>query len=193
MSGRFFRSRRGAAVFALATVLLSCQIALAADIGQKAPDFKAPALDGKSRLSLSAYRGKVVYLDFWASWCPPCLTSLPQLEELRKQFPSDQFQILAVNVDQDPQKARKFLERTKVGYPSATDPRGSIPTTFGIETMPTSFLIDRGGVIRYVHHGFRKGDTAPLRERIAQLIGTGAPATPSAAVKKTAPPASLKK
>ena len=66
----------------------------------------------------------MVYLDFWASWCPPCLTSLPLLEKLRKEFPSDQFQILAVNVDQDPEKARKFLERTQVGYPSATDPEG---------------------------------------------------------------------
>jgi peroxiredoxin len=190
MLRRFFRSRRGAAALALAAGLLFGNDAPAADVGQKAPDFKAPALDGKSRLSLSAYRGKVVYLDFWASWCPPCLTSLPQLEELRKQFPADQFQILAVNVDQDPQKARKFLERTRIGYPSATDPKGSIPASFGIETMPTSFLIDRNGVIRYVHHGFRKGDTAPLRERIAQLIGATAPA---AARKKPAPPAARAK
>ena len=170
MMGRLFRSRRGAAAFALATGLFLCIDALALDVGQKAPEFKAPALTGKTKLSLAAYRGKVVYLDFWASWCPPCLTSIPQLEELRKQFPSDQFQILAVNVDQDPKKALKFLERTKVGYPSATDPRGTIPASFGIETMPTSFLIDRRGVIRYVHHGFRKGDVTPLRERIAQLI-----------------------
>jgi peroxiredoxin len=170
MLGRLSRSRHGAAAFVLATGLLLCSDAPAAGVGQKAPEFKAPALDGKTKLSLTAYRGKVVYLDFWASWCPPCLTSLPQLEEMRKQFPSDQFQILAVNVDQDPQKARKFLERTKIGYPTATDPRGSIPASFGIETMPTSFLIDRRGVIRYVHHGFRKGDVAPLRDRIAKLI-----------------------
>jgi peroxiredoxin len=170
MMGRLFRSRRGAAALALAAGLILCSDALAADVGQKAPEFKAPALDGRRKLALSAYRGKVVYLDFWASWCPPCLTSIPQLEEMRKQFPSDQFQILAVNVDQDPQKARKFLERNKIGYPTATDPRGTIPASFGIETMPTSFLIDRDGVIRYVHHGFRKGDIEPLRQRISQLI-----------------------
>lgn len=187
MSERLFRSRRAAAAFALAAGLFLGSNALAADVGQKAPEFKAPALTGKTRISLAAYRGKVVYLDFWASWCPPCLTSLPQLEELRKQFPADQFQILAVNVDPDPKKALKFLERTKIGYPSATDPRGTIPTSFGVETMPTSYLIDRNGVIRYVHHGFRKGDTTPLRERIAQLIGA------PAASKKPAPPAALKK
>ena len=172
MLGRRFRSRRGAAALALAIGLLFGGPASAADVGQQAPEFTAPALDGGKSLSLAAYRGKVVYLDFWASWCPPCLTSLPLLEELRQQFPSDQFQILAVNVDQDPEKARKFLERTKVGYPSATDPKGRIPESFGIQTMPTSFLIDRSGVIRYVHHGFRKGDVAPLRERIAKLVAT---------------------
>jgi peroxiredoxin len=190
MMGRLFRSRRGAAALVLAAGLLLCSDALAADVGQKAPEFKAPALDGRSKLALSAYRGKVVYLDFWASWCPPCLTSLPQLEEMRKQLPSDQFQILAVNVDQDPQKARKFLERTKIGYPTATDPRGTIPASFGIETMPTSFLIDRNGVIRYVHHGFRKGDIESLRERISQLIA--APASPGT-IRKPAPPAARKK
>jgi len=170
MMGRRSRTRRGAAALALATGLLLGTQASAAGVGQKAPEFTAPALDGAKSVSLGAYRGKVVYLDFWASWCPPCLTSLPLLEELRKQFPSDQFQILAVNVDQDPEKARNFLAHTQVGYPSATDPKGRIPGIFGIETMPTSFLIDRSGVIRYVHHGFRKGDVAPLRERIQSAL-----------------------
>ena len=171
--GRRFWPRCGAAALALATALLVGTEASAAGVGQQAPDFTAPALDGAKPISLGAYRGKVVYLDFWASWCPPCLVSLPQLEELRKQFPSDQFQILAVNVDQDPAKARKFLARTQVGYPSATDPKGRLPESFGIETMPTSFLIDRRGVIRHVHHGFRKGDVAPLRERIQKLVAAG--------------------
>jgi peroxiredoxin len=162
-----FRSRIAGLV--LAACLLA-PAAFAVDVGQKAPEFTAPALDGAKSLSLGAYRGKVVYLDFWASWCPPCLTSLPLLEQLRKQFPNDQFQILAVNVDSDPAKARKFLERTRVGYPSATDPKGRIPETFGIETMPTSFLIDRRGVVRHVHHGFRKGDVTSLRELITKLV-----------------------
>jgi peroxiredoxin len=175
MSGRLYRSRRGAAAVVLAALLLVGGEVSAADVGQRAPEFSAPALDGAKSLSLAAYRGKVVYLDFWASWCPPCLTSLPLLEKLRKEFPSDQFQVLAVNVDQDPEKARKFLSRAQVGYPSATDPKGRIPETFGIETMPTSFLIDRSGVIRYVHHGFRKGDVAPLRERIQKLVAARKP------------------
>jgi peroxiredoxin len=163
------RSWRGAALSLLVGLAVAAQATALGD-GSKAPDFKLPSLDGGKALALTAYRGKVVYLDFWASWCPPCLTSLPLLEELRKEFPADQFQILAVNVDQDVAKARKFLQKTGVGYPSATDPKGRLPEMFGVETMPTSFLIDRNGVIRYVHHGFRKGDVGPLRERIAQLV-----------------------
>ena len=164
-----FQAWRGAALSLLAALAVATQATAVGD-GSRAPDFKAPALVGGKSLSLAAYRGKVVYLDFWASWCPPCLTSLPLLEQLRKEFPSDQFQILAVNVDKDVAKARKFLAKTGVGYPSATDPQGRLPEMFGIETMPTSFLIDRNGVIRYVHHGFRKNDVGPLRERIAQLV-----------------------
>lgn len=170
MKGTRPKTRRAAAALALLAGLLAGRGAHAAGVGQQAPEFTAPSLDGGKSVSLGAYRGKVVYLDFWASWCPPCLTSLPMLEELRSQFPSAQFQILAVNVDQDPEKARKFLERARIGYPSATDPKGRIPESFGIETMPTSFLIDRRGVIRYVHHGFRKGDVPELKQRISQLV-----------------------
>jgi peroxiredoxin len=79
--------------------------------------------------------------------------------------------VLAVNVDSDPEKARRFLEKRPVGYPSVTDPKGRIPETFGIETMPTSFLIDRDGVIRHVHNGFRRGDIESIRSRIRELVG----------------------
>ena len=124
-------------------------------------------------VELSDYRGKVVYLDFWASWCPPCLVSLPVLEELRQEFPESEFQVIAVNVDRQPAKARSFLAKRKIGYPSATDPDGRIPEKFGIETMPTSFLIDRQGIVRHVHRGFRKGDVDDLRGRIRALLGAG--------------------
>jgi peroxiredoxin len=139
--------------------------------GQAAPALEARALDGKSRLSLAAYRGRVVYLDFWASWCGPCASSLPALDALRKEFSPDDFQVLAVNVDSDPKQGRSFLSRRPVGYPSVSDPKGELPERFGVETMPTSYLIDRDGTIRYVHKGFRRGDVDELRSRIRQLVG----------------------
>ena len=132
--------------------------------------FAAPALGGKGMVELSKYRGKVVYLDFWASWCAPCLTAIPEVEEMRGEFPSDQFQIIAVNLDQKEKKALRFLSKNPVGYPSASDPKGRLPGQYGVDTMPTSYLIDRKGVIRYVHRGFKRGDGSKLRHEIRALL-----------------------
>ncbi len=145
--------------------------ALALGAGDPAPHFTAPSLQGAGNLSLQDFRGKVVFLDFWASWCGPCLTSLPQLDKLRTEFPSRKFQILAVNVDREPDKARAFLKKRPVGYASAMDPAGRIPKSFELETMPTSFLIDDRGVVRLVHEGFRSGDIDGLRSHIEMLLG----------------------
>ena len=143
------------------------------DVGEEAPAFQLPALGDKGSVSLAEYRGKVVFLDFWASWCPPCLRSVPQLEELRGEFPSSDFQIVAINIDRDPQKALSVLARHSVGYPSASDPEGEWPKRFDIPTMPTSFLIDREGIVRHVHAGFREGDLDALRARLREMISQG--------------------
>ncbi|MGH0030928.1 MAG: TlpA family protein disulfide reductase [Myxococcota bacterium] len=143
----------------------------AVEVGDPAPDFRAPALDGVKPLSLADYRGKVVYLDFWASWCAPCAVALPIVDSFRDEFGSEEFAVLAVNVDGDPAKARTFLKRRPVGYPSVSDPDGALPEQFGVETMPTSFLIDQKGVIRMVHRGFKKSDADELRAQIRKLVG----------------------
>lgn len=178
--------RAGVSALAISAALLAFGLpparAHAADAGQPAPSFSARSLEGESTLALSSYRGKVVYLDFWASWCGPCQTAMPLLESLRNEFPADQFQILAVNVDQDPAKAKAFLSRRKVGYPSVSDPEGRLPATYGLKTMPTSYLIDRNGVIRSVHAGFRASDLDGLRAEIRALLGT--PAVPASAEAK---------
>lgn len=158
---------------ALLGVLLLFSLALpaaAAEVGEPAPNFKAPALQGTKTLSLADYRGKVVYLDFWASWCAPCAVALPIVDSFRQEFGPDEFAVLAVNVDSDPTKGRIFLKRRPVGYPSVSDPKGDLPKQFGVETMPTSFLIDRQGVIRAVHRGFKKSDEDELRSRIRKLV-----------------------
>lgn len=166
------RRLRRALLCALATAAFAAPAA-ALDAGDTAPDFRAPALEGALPVSLSDYRGKVVYLDFWASWCAPCATALPVLDSFRDEFGADEFQVLAINVDSDPKKAVAFLSRRPVGYPSVTDPAGRLPQQFGIETMPTSFLIDRKGVIRLVHRGFKKSDADQLRNEIRKLVRSG--------------------
>ncbi len=147
--------------------------ALAVGPGDRAPDFELPLLDGEGRLGLAQFRGKVVWLDFWASWCPPCLASLPELEQMRKQMSADHFQIVAINIDADPRKARRFLEKHPVGYPSASDPDGRLPAKFDLEAMPTSYLIDRDGTVKLVHEGYRKGDIEKIRREVRELIEGG--------------------
>jgi thiol-disulfide isomerase/thioredoxin len=163
---------------ALCSLALLCALVLAAAAGavksgDRAPAVKGARLDGKGQLSLEAERGKVVYLDFWASWCKPCALSLPALDGFRKEFPAKDFAVFAINVDRDPAAARAFLSRRPVGYPSLFDPDGKLPGLFGVETMPTSFLIDRNGVIRRVHRGFRKEDVPELRAAIQELLRSG--------------------
>ncbi|HVH17141.1 MAG TPA: TlpA disulfide reductase family protein [Myxococcota bacterium] len=166
---------RASAVRAL-TLLAVLALAVTADAvqsGQKSPAVAGARLDGQGQLSLAELKGKVVYLDFWASWCKPCALSLPALDAFRKEFPSKDFAVLAVNVDRDPALAKAFLSRRPVGYPSVFDAKGELPVRFGVETMPTSFLIDRDGVIRRVHRGFRKEDVPELRSAIQELIRSG--------------------
>jgi peroxiredoxin len=154
---------------ALLTIGALCLPAVAVEQGDKAPDFTAPGMSGEA-ISLAAYRGKVVYLDFWASWCGPCAQALPALEALRKEFPPGDFQVVAVNVDREAKSAKAFLKKRPVGYPSALDPKGAIPAQFGVEVMPTSFLIDRDGTVRHVQRGFRTDDVESLRQQIRQLV-----------------------
>jgi thiol-disulfide isomerase/thioredoxin len=165
--------RRGLCALALLGLLAAAGAAAAIQSGQRAPALAGPRLDGQGQLSLAELRGKVVYLDFWASWCKPCAVSLPALDAFRKEFPAKDFAVLAVNVDRDPRLARNFLSRRPVGYPSLGDPKGEFPVKFGVETMPTSFLIDRNGVIRRVHKGFRKEDVPELRAAIQELLKSG--------------------
>jgi thiol-disulfide isomerase/thioredoxin len=162
---------RAAPLAAAAALLLAAATAAAVEAGDAAPSFRAPTLqDSMKSLALEDYRGKVVFLDFWASWCAPCATSLPVLDSFRREFGPDEFAVLAVNVDANPAKGRDFLSKRPVGYPSVTDPEGKLPIRFGIETMPTSFLIDRKGVIRLVHRGFKKTDADALRAEIRKLV-----------------------
>lgn len=153
-----------------AAAMLWAPTAAALEPGDKAPTFSARSLDGTQTLSLGKYRGRVIYLDFWASWCGPCLKSLPLMEEMRKEFVGSDLQVLAINVDKDLGKAKKFVQKHEIGYPSAQDPEGRLPGAFEVETMPTSFIIDRNGVIRHIHKGFKPSDMEEIREQVRTLL-----------------------
>lgn len=140
-------------------------------VGQAAPAVRLPELSGAGEVSLESLRGKVVYLDFWASWCGPCRVSFPLLEQLREELWPDGFEVLAINVDEVESDARRFLSEVPVSYPVVRDADGITPQTFGILGMPTGYLIDRQGIVREVHQGFRKSDGAKLRTAVVELLG----------------------
>jgi len=146
-------------------------------VGDPAPDVDLPVLSAADpgRVSLSALRGKVVYLDFWASWCGPCRISFPQLEALRDELGGRGFEVLAVGVDASEADARAFLAELPVSYPVVLDSEGSTPARYGILGMPTGYLIDREGVVRLVHQGYRRSDGEQLRAAIIDLLGEGTP------------------
>jgi thiol-disulfide isomerase/thioredoxin len=124
---------------------------------------------------LETYKGKVVLVDFWASWCSPCLQSFPWMNELEQRHSKDGFVVLAVNMDQDRALADAFLKKTVVGFRIEYDPQGTIAQKFDVQAMPTSFLIDRSGKLRASHKGFREKQRAEREAEIQQLLKEHAP------------------
>jgi thiol-disulfide isomerase/thioredoxin len=140
--------------------------------GETAPEIDLPRLPaGPENVRLADLQGKVVYVDFWASWCGPCRVSFPLLEAMRNELGSQGFEVLAVNVDEFKEDALRFLDTLPVSYLVAYDQAGSTPAAYGIVGMPTGFLVDRQGIVRKRHQGFRKSDAAMLRAEIVKLLG----------------------
>lgn len=157
----------------IAFVLLTgsiCFSANATDVGQPAPQFTLPTLQQEQPTALQQYAGKVVYLDFWASWCAPCRTSFPLLNNLHEKLKAQGFEVVAVNLDEDKTKAEKFLEEIPVGFTVLRDAKGEWADQYVVESMPTSFIIDRKGVVQMIHHGFTSGDIHEIEEKVTQLL-----------------------
>jgi thiol-disulfide isomerase/thioredoxin len=159
----------------LLSLVLACACsARAADTG-KTLDFSLPALRGDTRIRLQDYRHKIVYVDVWASWCAPCLRSMPELETLRRKFQGQPFEVIAVSVDSDAAPARAFLERVGVHYPAAFDRdgqqlRAQILDDADIAGVPVGLLLDGRGQVRLVHRGYSPGQSAFLSEHIDTLL-----------------------
>jgi thiol-disulfide isomerase/thioredoxin len=155
---------------------LAAHPALALEAGDPAPAFTLPGLrvTDAGSATLDAFRGKVVYVDFWASWCAPCLISIPLLNELRERLVAQgaAFEVLAVNVDSDPEDGIEFLLDEPVNYVVLSDPAGATPAQYQVKGMPTSFLLDRNGRIQLIHEGFKRSDIEMIETHIRQLLET---------------------
>jgi cytochrome c biogenesis protein CcmG, thiol:disulfide interchange protein DsbE len=143
--------------------------AQAIDANIPAPEFDLPGQNGS--VKLAHQKGKVVYLDYWASWCGPCRQSFPWMNEMQTRFASQGLQIIAVNLDAKPDDARKFLADNNANFIIAYDPKGETPRLYGVKGMPTSILIGRDGKVLFQHVGFNQGNRADLEQRIHSALG----------------------
>jgi thiol-disulfide isomerase/thioredoxin len=121
-------------------------------------------------LDLNAYRGKVVYLDFWASWCGPCKQSFPWMETLKDTYGRQGLAVIAVNLDMDRADADKFLDRFRPTFEVRFDPKGELAALYKVRAMPSSVLIDRHGVARFTHEGYRPVDGAAYETQVQELL-----------------------
>jgi peroxiredoxin len=137
--------------------------------GQKAPDFTLTTLDGK-KVQLSRLKGKVVLLDFWASWCGPCRRSMPHLQETYSQYKDKGLVVVGINVDKEQGKAKEFLSGLTVAYPLALDPTSKVLGSYQVMQMPTAFLIDKKGVIRHKIVGFSDNIAKTTSAQIEELL-----------------------
>lgn len=134
-----------------------------------APEFSLPSAAGQT-VSLSQQRGKIVYVDFWASWCGPCRQSFPWMNEMLSKYQSQGLEIIAVNLDNSRADADSFLEKNPASFTVVFDPTATMPPLYGVKGMPTSYLIDASGEIILQHAGFNASHRESLEASIQQAL-----------------------
>lgn len=120
-------------------------------------------------LDIASLKGRVVYIDFWASWCGPCRQSFPWMKDMQAKYGKD-LAIIAVNMDQEKNKADAFLAEFQPAFSVLFDPAGTLASQFKVQTMPSSFMLDRAGKPRFKHLGFHENKRAEYEKEITQLL-----------------------
>jgi thiol-disulfide isomerase/thioredoxin len=158
----------------MVALLLAPAMGPAVEVGQAAPELTLASIRPHTDpIELSSFRGKVVYLDFWSSWCAPCRRAIPDLSALRNDLFTVGFEVVAVNVDTYTEDARRFLAQTPVSYPIAVDATAHSAATFGVSTLPAAYLIDREGMVRRVYRG--AANVQALCDDVKRLINGPSP------------------
>ena len=141
----------------------------AGDLSGPAPGFSLSARDG-STVDLDALRGQVVMVNFWATWCGPCREEMPHLEALYQRYGDLGFTLLGVNVEEDSSGADEYLAETPVSFPILFDPGNEVSELYDVIAMPSTVLIDRGGNMRFIHHGYKPGYEGEYQSQIRALL-----------------------
>ena len=154
--------------------LLLASLACATSANAVKPGDPAPpialATPGGDAVSLAPLRGRVVYVDFWASWCTPCRRSFPWMNAMQARYAKDGLVIVGVNVDKRAADADRFLRDTPASFRIALDADGKTPAAYDVKGMPSSFLVDRHGIVAWIEEGFRDVRRDDLEARIRALL-----------------------
>lgn len=168
-------SRRLHTLIAMLLGLLLASVSsavFALEEGDKVPDFDIASIyAGKPNIKLGDLEGKVLYVDFWASWCAPCVLSLPLYNEMYNKYKDQGLEVIAVNVDNPIEDGLDFLLDTPLDFLIPQDPEGNIAELFGVIGMPSSYLISPDGTVKLVHMGFRNGDMEIIEEEVVKALG----------------------
>lgn len=165
------RVRLVVSLAAVAAMTIATAAVPAADslAGSEAPDFVLKSITGKNE-RLSEYRGDVVMLSFWASWCSDCRAQLEQLTAMHSRYQDAGVALLAVSLDQNGKQAKQIATTLGADYPVLNDPTGDVGKLYAVERMPVMLLIDRSGVVRNVFEGYRRGNEGEYLERLQALL-----------------------
>lgn len=137
--------------------------------GQVAPDFVLRSATGEN-LRLSEYRGDVVLINFWATWCGPCRQEMPLLDDLYGRYQRVGFNLLGVNIDEDSRRAMQMVQELGVNFPVLFDENKEVSKLYEVAAMPVTILVDREGIVRHVHHGYKPGYEEKYLTEIRSLL-----------------------
>ena len=151
------------------SVFAATSLASSGLTGQSAPDFALKSSSGEN-LRLSEYRGNVVMVNFWATWCGPCRQEMPLLDELYSRYQRVGFSLLGVNIDDNQSKAMNMVSELGLCFPVLFDSRKEVSMLYEVDAMPVTILIDREGTVRYVHHGYKPGYEEKYLDQIRSLL-----------------------
>jgi peroxiredoxin len=157
------------------TVVLACSALLATgvhalDEGARLPEIGLTDLSG-NRVDLGSLKGKVVVVDFWATWCAPCKQELPILEKLWQKDRAKGLVVVGVSVDQEAANVGAFVKQLKLSFPVVHDKAHAVADRVKPPRMPSSYIVDRNGVVRHVHGGFRADDAGKIESEVNALLG----------------------
>ena len=153
----------------LITVFAATALASSDLEGKAAPDFALKSSTGEN-LRLSEFRGDVVMINFWATWCGPCRQEMPLLDELYARYERVGFNLLGVNIDDDSRRAMQMIEELGVDFPVLFDARKEVSKLYEVDAMPVTVLVDREGKVRHVHHGYKPGYEEKYLDQIRSLL-----------------------